>query len=132
MVAIREEIVSGMIGHAMEDVPNECCGILAGDGGVITTLYRVESEEKSPRSYFMVPERQVEVMMDIEKKGLEMMGIYHSHPGLRPYPSRRDIEMAFYPECFYFIVSVWEDRDPRVKVFNIADGRVGEEDYAVV
>ena len=105
MVAVKKEIVSGMIGHAMEDVPNECCGILAGVGGVITTLYRVESEEKSPRSYFMVPERQIEAMMDIEKNGLDMMGIYHSHPGLQPFPSARDVKMAFYPECFYFIVS---------------------------
>lgn len=132
MVAVKKEIVSGMIGHAIEDVPNECCGILAGVGGVITTLYRVESEDKSPRSYFMVPERQIEAMMDIEKNGLEMMGIYHSHPVARPYPSRRDMEMAFYPECLYFIVSVREGREPDVGVFTIQDGVVREESYAVV
>lgn len=120
-----------MIDHARKEAPNECCGILAGDGEVISSIYRVESEDKGPRTFFMVPEEQFEVMMDIEKKGLEMMGIYHSHPAMPPAPSAKDIEMAFYPDCLYFIVSVWEDREPAIKAFTIVEGRVDEVEYTI-
>ena len=132
MVAIKKRVLTAMIDHAREEVPNECCGLLAGDGRLISAIYRVESEEKGPRTFFMVPEKQYEAMMDIEGRGLEMMGIYHSHPGVRPYPSRRDIDMAYYPDCFYFIVSVWEEREPEVGLFTIKDGRVREKSYTVV
>ena len=132
MVQIKKEILSEMIDHARDEQPDECCGILAGDGRLISAIYRVESEEKGPRTFFMIPERQHEAMIDIEKRGLEMMGIYHSHPLARPYPSRRDMEMAFYPECLYFIVSVREGREPEVGVFAMQDGVVREESCPVV
>ena len=132
MVQIEKEILTAMIDHAGEEVPNECCGILAGDGRLISAIYRIESEEKGPRTFFMVPEKQYKAMMDIEERGLEMMGIYHSHPGVPPYPSRRDIEMAFYPECLYFIVSVLKGREPEVGVFAMQDGVVRKESCPVV
>ncbi len=51
-------------------------------------------------------------MREIRAAGLELLGIYHSHPTGENKPSARDIERAYYPEAAYFIVSRAERVSP--------------------
>jgi proteasome lid subunit RPN8/RPN11 len=59
-----------------------------------------------------------------------MMGIYHSHPRTTAYPSLSDVEMAFYPEAVYFIISL----EPRVdlRAFEIDRRRIQEVEISVL
>ena len=59
-------------------------------------------------------------------RGLEHLGIYHSHPAGRNVPSTRDIERAFYPDLAYFIVSPLTDAAKAVRAFSIRECRVTE------
>ncbi len=44
-------------------------------------------------------------MREMRAAGLDLLGIYHSHPNGKNEPSQRDIERAYYPDAAYFVVS---------------------------
>jgi len=131
MVILREEHISQMVGHARAEAPLEACGVLAGKEGVVERVYPAINMEKSLVRYTMDPQQQFRIFMEIEERGWELLGIYHSHPGGAAYPSERDIELAFYPDSVHFIISLAEDK-PKVRAFRIIEGEVREENDIVV
>jgi proteasome lid subunit RPN8/RPN11 len=62
--------------------------------------------------------------------GQSMIGIYHSHPRSAPYPSPTDVAMAFYPDAFYFIISLEPRMD--IRAFRIEGEQVREAEISVV
>lgn len=107
--------------------PNEACGMMAGiidDGiGKVNKVYYMSNKEASPENYLMEPEEQFEVFRDIRENNLELISIYHSHPHTPARPSQKDIEMAYYPETVYSILSL-QDEKPVLRGYLISD-----EDY---
>ena len=57
--------VEEMIAHAIEDAPNECCGIIAGKEGVATKLYRAKNSEASPYRYNVDPNDLFRIFREI-------------------------------------------------------------------
>ncbi len=120
-----------IVKHARAEVPNECCGLLAGKNGGVLEVFRCESTEKSPYRYYVDPKDQIRVMREMDRKGWELVGIYHSHTHTEAYPSKTDVELAFYPEALYFIVSVQDRHAPVIRAFRITDGQIGEEEVVI-
>jgi len=114
-----------IIEHALSGKPNEVCGILAGKSFFITKIYKMTNTENSPESYLMDPKEQFAVMRDLRKNDLEMLAIYHSHPHSPARPSQKDIDMAFYPNVAYLIVSL-KDNEPYIKGYKIVNKAVTE------
>lgn len=131
MLILKKEIVEQIIEDAKKQSPNEACGIIAGSGERGVLFYPMENTDKSPVSYFMSPQQQLQVAKDIRNKGLEMLGIYHSHPHSEAYPSAKDVELAFYPEAYYIIVSLKDKDNPALRVFRIKDKKIQEQDFKV-
>lgn len=120
----KEEIIQ----HAKEGRPKEVCGILAGKGGKVEKVYKMTNASDSPEScYFMDPKEQLKVMKEIRNAGLEIVGIYHSHPATEAYPSVRDVELAFYPEASYIIISLKKKEAPELRAFRMVAGHIEEE-----
>lgn len=109
----------------------EACGILAGKEDKVFVIYRMENTEKSSISFFMEPREQLRVMKDIRAKDLEMLAIYHSHPKAPAYPSARDVELAFYPDASYIIISLLKE-EPEVRSFKIRNGKIEEEKIEII
>ena len=65
-------------------------------------------------------------MRDIRAAGLELLGIYHSHPNSDNLPSLRDIERAYYPDAAYFIISPRADAPQPIRAYSIREGRWAE------
>lgn len=123
--------VDEMIAHAQAEHPNECCGLLAGRAGRVEVLFRGRNVDRSPYTYRLDPQEQLRLFKDIDARGLELVGIYHSHIQSPAYPSRTDVARALYPDVAYVIVSLQDDRTPEVRAFRIRDGLVVEEALAV-
>ncbi len=68
----------------------------------------------------------LEVMRQIDEQRWELLGIYHSHTHTEAFPSPTDLELAFYPEAVYLIVSLQDPDRPVVRAFNIVDGEITE------
>lgn len=120
----REEIVN----HSKEGFPREVCGILAGRSSKVVKVYRMVNTDNSSTSFFMDPHQQLKVMKEIRNCGLEMVGIYHSHPHTQAYPSAKDVELAFYPQASYVIISLIDKESPQIKSFKIVNGAIKEEE----
>lgn len=132
VVYLKQQHVEEMITHAREEVPLEACGILAGKKNRIVEVYRARNADCSAVTYRLDPEEQYRIFVDIEKKGLDISGIYHSHPSSPPIPSGIDLQKAYYPQATYFIVSLADPADPQIRAFRIVEDRVLEERIAVV
>ncbi len=132
MLTLPQSYVDEMIAHAREDVPNECCGIIAADGaGAAAKLYRALNAEASPYRYNVDPKDLLRIYRDIDDNDWDVMVIYHSHTHTEAYPSPTDTRLAAWPDAYYVIVSLEDDATPVVRAFTITDGEVTEEELAV-
>jgi proteasome lid subunit RPN8/RPN11 len=130
-VVITRQVSDAIQSHALETRPEECCGLLAGDGNVISSAYRLHNEAGQPETrYFASPEDLFAAMKAMRQEGLEMMGIYHSHPNSPAYPSKSDVELAFYSDSIYFIVSLSGNLE--ICAFRIGGGNISSLDIEVV
>jgi proteasome lid subunit RPN8/RPN11 len=118
-ITIKSELLSAMVGHALTELPNECCGVLVGRDGIIERMIPMASTHPSPNAYFMDPEQQINAYTEMEQRGEQLIGIYHSHPVGPPYPSHTDIKLAFHPEALYFIVDLKDKEKPGLRAFSI-------------
>jgi len=99
--------------HMHRDVaqraPEEACGLLSGqsEAGVyrVAAVIPTTNELHSPVRYRIDPQEQIAAFNQIDAQGLELVGIYHSHPAGPSFPSAIDIAEAFYPEAAYLIWS---------------------------
>jgi [CysO sulfur-carrier protein]-S-L-cysteine hydrolase len=132
-IRIRSEVLSAIVDHARRDAPHECCGLLAGGGGVVAHAYPARNAAAAPAiAYDVAPRELFEFMRQMRAEHLDFLGIYHSHPSTENRPSPTDIECAYYPDVAYFILSPAGDAARPVRVFSIRDGRVEELTIEVV
>ena len=115
-----------MVAHARGDLPNECCGIVATKDGAAVKLYRATNAEASPVRYSLDPREQYEITMEIEDRGWDLGAIYHSHTKSPAYPSQTDVNLAFYPDALYLIVSLADPETPDLRAFRIVERRIDE------
>ncbi len=107
--------------------------MLAGRDGVITRAFPAENVASDPtKSYEIAPREIFGMMREFRAAGLEFLGIYHSHPNGENQPSARDIELAYYSEEIYFILSPRPDAAKPVRAFSIRDGRATELEIEIV
>lgn len=128
MLYLNNKQANELIEHSKRESPNEACGILAGEEGKVTKVYQMTNTDKSSKTFFMDPKQQLKVMKEIRNSGLEMLGIYHSHPETEAYPSAHDVELAFYPESSYAIVSIKDRNNPIIRSFKIVKGKINKEE----
>ena len=126
MLTIPKHFIDDIIIHAEAEAPLECCGILAGKDETVTHIYKMKNTENDPDKYFMEPKEQFAVIKDMRLKGIDMLAIYHSHPHSPARPSGVDINLAYYPDAVYIIVSLVDAAKPVIKGFLIRDGKVEE------
>ncbi len=140
MIRIAQNIIDDMISHAQSEAPNECCGLLGGQGETVDEVYRIAnlpSDDpaiaalKVPADrrfrYVMDPKEQLLAFKKMRERETPLVGIYHSHPHSAAYPSATDVRLAFYAEVYYLIISL-EDKDrPQVRAFRIVDRKITEE-----
>ena len=132
MLKLERAYIDEIIAHARQDAPNECCGIIAGNGGAATKLYRAINAEASPFRYNVDPKDLLRIHRDLDTHGWDVLGIYHSHTHTEAYPSPTDVRLAAWPEAHYLIVSLADDTNPVLRAFLIRDGQVTEEEIEIV
>ncbi len=80
--------------EAVNKKPNECCALLFGkkenDKIRVNEIFIAENIDKSPVNFTISNEQLIHGYKMAEDKGLEVIGIFHSHPDSDPYPSDTD------------------------------------------
>jgi [CysO sulfur-carrier protein]-S-L-cysteine hydrolase len=94
-----------MITHCRKELPMEGCGLLSGRKGIVESIWPMENMNRSPNSFSMDLKQIRKVFDLINNQHEELVGIYHSHPTAKAYPSPQDIAYNNYPEVAHFIIS---------------------------
>jgi len=121
-----------MLGHAYDCLPEEACGLLAGDPAQRSApvFYPCRNEAQSARVYTLDPRDHLRADRDAESRGIELLGVMHSHTHTAAYPSPTDVEQAPDPAWSYVIVSL-AGPEPVLRSFRIIDGEITEEPVSV-
>ena len=82
--------------HVAEQAPLEACGLLAGKNDSVEAVLKVRNAAQSPVRFRMDPQEQYNAFEWIEANGLDLVGIYHSHPSGPEIASATDIAEAAY------------------------------------
>lgn len=114
---ISPTLYKEMLQEAERAAPLEACGLLAGQKETALSFYPITNAEQSPVRYFMNPEEQFQAFRDIQQMGLEIVGIWHSHPHSAPCPSSRDLELAYMDDVSYLILSLAPGRRGEIRCF---------------
>jgi proteasome lid subunit RPN8/RPN11 len=94
--------------------PYEGCGLLLGratnGANRVTALYPVENrwdvEEEKGERFQITPQDMLQAELAAMRQGLDIIGIYHSHPDHPPVASPRDLAWATWPGYSYLITEV--------------------------
>jgi proteasome lid subunit RPN8/RPN11 len=128
-VRSRRKIFGQLLEHARRQPHRECCGILAGQHGVITQAFPAKNVAADPvRNYAIAAKEIVRLMGELRQRRLEFLGIYHSHPNWLDVnePSPKDIALAYNSEAIYFIVTPRPYATTPIRAFSIQYGRATE------
>lgn len=120
-----------MRAHVASEAPLEACGLLAGKDSHSRAVHKIANELASRAHFRMQPSEQLRAFEEIEKAGLELLAIYHSHPAGPPRPSQTDVAEALYPGVIHLIWSP-QDREWNCAAFLLDGGRVAEVKWNLV
>ncbi|HMC51945.1 MAG TPA: M67 family metallopeptidase [Acidimicrobiales bacterium] len=132
MLRLTPRVYARMVGHCLDGLPLEACGLLAGDPPVakVTVCYPTDNVAASARLYTVDPRQHLRADRDAEARGLEIIGVFHSHTHTEAFPSPTDVAQAPDPSWHYVVVSL-RDLVPVTRSFRIVDGKVSEEPVVV-
>lgn len=125
---LREE----MLAHVRACLPEEACGILGGRRGrdrvTVKQVFVLENELRSPVRFRIHPREQLRAFQQLEKSGMELVGIWHSHPRGPGELSATDLAEAAYPEAALLVwfPSSQPESGWKVRAFFTAAGQVEE------
>src|SRR6185295_11780927 len=103
---ISKEALDHVVAHARATVPAECCGLLVGRGDRIAEAIAAPNLSDDPNRFILDPQAHIETRRDARRRGLDVLGFYHSHPHSPAEPSATDLAEASYHNEVYLIVSV--------------------------
>ncbi len=117
--------------------PNEGAGLLLGhrhgtDHEVVAVLSlpnRFEADEQYHR-FLLSAEDMLAGELEAEQRGLDVIGVYHSHPDHPAEPSAYDREHAW-PWFIYTITTVAAGRATRTRAWELREDRSDYDEHIV-
>ncbi|MBD3335137.1 MAG: hypothetical protein GF355_06440 [Candidatus Eisenbacteria bacterium] len=129
MLYLKREHLERMRGHGRRVYPYECCGFLVGrmDGGErrvveVRAAGNEKAAQEASRRFWISPENYFQLELRARKAGLEILGVYHSHPDHPGEPSEFDREHAL-PGWSYIVFSVRREGPGRIGSWLLAEDR---------
>jgi len=130
-IRITSQVMQAIIAHSQRGLPNESCGYLANENGILVRHYEMTNVDQAVYHYSMDPKEQYEAIMDARQRGQDLTAAYHSHPLTPAWPSNEDIRLAYDSELSYVIISL-AGPEPVVRSFRIRDGVVYPEKIELI
>jgi len=127
-VKISAPLLDEIVKHALEEAPNECCGVVAarGEPPEAIAVHRAHNLAESPLRFEIDGREVLSLTDEIERDGYDLRAIYHSHTRTAPYPSQTDINFAAnWPGVEWIIVGL-DGGAAEVRSYLIVGGEVAE------
>jgi len=129
---ISRSLLDGIHQHLESGYPNEACGVMLGKSGVITEIVSADNQrsDSARNRYLIDPLVYMKIEREADKRGLDVLGIYHSHPDVAARPSQFDLDHAW-PNFSYLIVSVVKGKAVESNSWRLRDDRTAFDQEAV-
>ena len=116
-----------MLEHLEKCYPEEGCGFFLGqakEDKVVVRLFQATNmkDDTRERRYLIDPDAFAKADEEARSEGLDIVGIYHSHPDHPSRPSDFDREHAW-PWYSYVVVAVEKGRAKKVTSWVLQDDR---------
>jgi proteasome lid subunit RPN8/RPN11 len=108
MLIVSKELVEQINAHVENAYPGEGAGFLLGEDGEVKDIFSLPNareEEARHNRFLLTPEDYMKAEMKAMELGVDLIGVFHSHPDCPNVPSEYDREWA-QPFFSYIITRV--------------------------
>jgi proteasome lid subunit RPN8/RPN11 len=115
MIRIESEAWKEMVRHAESTFPNECCGamlgVIDGEEKIVRRAIPLENAHQGPQAerYELRPEDLLRADREARQAGMDLIGIFHSHPDCDAYFSETDLKNSC-PWYSFVVLSIKDGR----------------------
>ncbi|HTM91672.1 MAG TPA: M67 family metallopeptidase [Flavisolibacter sp.] len=133
MIVIEQKPLDVMYGDALQSFPDECCGFFFGkevdEERIITDVLIVNNSKEGDkkRRFEISPKDYLNAERFADENGLQLLGVYHSHPNHPAFPSEHD-RVAAQPYFSYIIISVEENEIRDIRSWQLNENFQFEEE----
>jgi [CysO sulfur-carrier protein]-S-L-cysteine hydrolase len=137
VIQIPAQVRQQMVDYASAALPNEACGLLAGQDGRVETFFPIRNVHAEPQARFELdPKEYLDAMDQIDVANLQLTATFHSHTHTAAYPSPTDVDKSegiqrLFPETRFVLVSL-QDREPDLRAFAIVGDQIAEQEVRIV
>lgn len=135
MIKMKKEDYEKIVDHAMQTLPNEACGLIAGrvsgTNKFIEKVYLLTNMDHSNTHFSLDPKEQLTAIKDMRSLGYVPLGNWHSHPETPSRPSEEDKRLAYDKCASYLILSLMDQKQPVLNAFHIEDMDAKKEDLLI-
>ena len=113
MIQIDSEAWQVMVSHAKSTYPNECCGAMLGtidgDEKLVKIAVAIENAFTGVQHerYELRPEDLLKADREARSRGMDLIGIFHSHPDCDAYFSETDLKNSC-PWYSFVVLSIYK------------------------
>ncbi len=139
MLKLSKSIHAAIKAHGAASYPHEGCGLLLGeviDGENVVSavkpmrnVWPVESEK--PIRFRIDENDWRDAELDAAMEGIDVIGVFHSHPDNPPIASPRDLAWASWPGYSYIITEVVDGTPTHSRSWQLKPDRSGFEEEPV-
>ena len=126
---ISTDLLNQIHAHGEDAYPGEGAGFMLGNGGAdlrvvtaIMTLPNAREESARHNRYLLTPQDVLRSEQEADSLGLDVIGVFHSHPDHPNQPSEFDRDWAM-PWFSYIITSVNQGRAVSSRSWRLQDDR---------
>lgn len=133
MLIISQELRNEIEAHGIATYPNEGCGLLLGEvqdaanlvGAVFPVANNWQVDGEKPFRFRISDEDMLKAELAAADLGLDVIGIFHSHPDHPPIASPRDLAWAAWPGYSYLITEIRDGQRGQSRSWQLRHDRSG-------
>jgi len=134
-VIVNSSIMNILKTISKKAYPFEACALLIGniqgDDVIIRHVEEVDNADRSSTSFSVRPEDLVRVYEYAKSINLDVIGIFHSHPYSKAYPSSKDLRYMSINQVPWLILSLL-DGDVKAFIYSNEEVEVKELDIVII
>jgi [CysO sulfur-carrier protein]-S-L-cysteine hydrolase len=106
VIRVTSAVRRAMLEHARAMIPREAVGVLGGPAPDYSNISISLPNRAGPNAFWADPYAQFKAERQLANSGLQMIAIYHSHPGGGVQMSPLDIMFAARRACIHIVVAL--------------------------
>jgi proteasome lid subunit RPN8/RPN11 len=138
---IPRSLYQEIVRQALQELPNECCGLLAGRlvqpdpssivVGRVERWFPMTNSTAGPKQYAIDPAELAAAMREMRRNGTQELAFYHSHPTSESVPSKTDLAENGYEDSVIHLIVSLESDPPVMRGWWLREDSFSEAEFSL-